>query len=356
MDPLEKISYRLAAIDYIPIVNIPSGIIHLICGIRGKTVGSDKQFVDAEFKNLTLRKLDNWSHLKKSLAILSVVGTFFMIKKRIDIAFEFGYVEGALHDGPGGVRFSLNTIPKRLLLDKEWLNAASHDKKKFFPTIFSKLNVEFRGNKKWVLDLIDRGAIYSGNFENLTKELQLDPDVVLKMLQSPDGENVFAQLAPHLKDDSQLATVAFDKVFSKFGRDTAAEKIVKYISDKTILMSKDSICLTAVESGSIAYNELNDTRKTDIEFCVAAVKSNHRQWAELSSSLQKNAQLLIDLRAWFKHGLTIGYHSKAGSWVKALMMDRDWFKQYWAKRKEQQMEMVLFSDDTNSFEYYFLQE
>lgn len=78
-DFLESLSSYFSYTDYIPLLSIPSVVVHLIiiCAIRTAIFG--QAFLGKtkeDFQRLTRRKLDNWNHLKKAIATFSIVGTF----------------------------------------------------------------------------------------------------------------------------------------------------------------------------------------------------------------------------------------------------------------------------------------
>jgi hypothetical protein len=77
MNRLDKISYYLSYTDTIPILNVPSAIIHLICAIRDQALLPQVYPIPANesFRQLATRKLDDWSHLKKGLLAITVIGS-----------------------------------------------------------------------------------------------------------------------------------------------------------------------------------------------------------------------------------------------------------------------------------------
>src|ERR1700722_18141399 len=126
MPSLNVVSDCLSYTDYIPVFNLPSGLAHLACGISEAIYGPEAQAAaEEDFESLTFRKLDDWTHLTKAIAILSVIGILFLWMKRIEICSELDYVRGSLLWPVGqGQTFNVDTIPERLFADREWVEAA----------------------------------------------------------------------------------------------------------------------------------------------------------------------------------------------------------------------------------------
>ena len=85
---LDKISYYLSYTDIVPILNIPSAIVHFICAIRDRALGvSSRQkyppIVNESFRQIVIRKLDKQSHLQKGVLAISGIGCLILVYKCI---------------------------------------------------------------------------------------------------------------------------------------------------------------------------------------------------------------------------------------------------------------------------------
>jgi len=361
---LDKISYYLSYTDCIPIINLPSGIVHLICGIRDSIFKPTSSVKTNEgFEALTRRKLDNWTHLDKALAIISVVGTLILLKKKVDIAFELDYVKGAVCAGLYGCSYSMDTVPKRLFNDREWLEGAfSVNYGLYFTQVFEKASLEHRQDKKWVSQLISSGQFRPTDYNNLPDNLKKDRELALTILNTKIigtdksdvycAEKVFQYLPESLRNIAEIARKAFTICRT---RSEANYNVIMHITDKSVLESDDELCLGGVQIGCISFKDLNSERRSNYRYALAAVQHNHRQWADIPLDMQSNAQFRKELREYFMHGLIFQryFSSSSGKWYRDIINDIEWFRQYWKAREMPQSTLLVRRNEANSFELFF---
>jgi hypothetical protein len=106
MNRLDSVSYYLSYTDFIPVVSIVSGIVHLICAIRDHIFGAAAPvFPQNEgVYDLSKRKLDNWSHSTKGiLAIIPLIGNFILFCKWVTRQIELNQVLRATNNGTSKV-------------------------------------------------------------------------------------------------------------------------------------------------------------------------------------------------------------------------------------------------------------
>lgn len=302
---LDKVSYYLSYTDSVPIINIPSGIVHLICGIRDLIFGAQPQELDGGCTNLTDRKLDDWSHLTKAIAILSIIGNLFILIKLFTCTMELRAAAEALKKDNMGrdseeIGSQLDQISPNLLNNKWWLETAFRNGI-YESNLFERMDPTLKSDREWILDLLNKEIFPLENFADLPQEIRNDRAVAIAAFENADGNNALL---------------------------SASELIVRHITDRSLLECHDGLCRGAVRLGVIPFNELHETRKCMYEFGIEAVKFDHTQWATLPAEMQKNRELLTALKGWFNLGLSQDEDCVAGAWVRKIIDDRGLMKNF----------------------------
>lgn len=372
MDALSTLSYYMSYTDEFPIVNIPSGVLHLICAIRDKMIGTPPPPQNEDFISLTQRKLDNWTHLQKAVAIFSIIGTIFLMKDMIENYFDLGYVTEMIDDRLGKP-YEWKVIPQRLIDDSEWLRKAVTEKGVSFTALFKRAQETDRGDKVWIMGLIDKGIFEYSDFEFMTNALKNDRTIALKIINHTilnkerrniyHGEKVFEKLPEALRNDIEIVRATYNRVKDD---PFAYTYIIPFITYKSVYHHHDELALKALQEKKIQFEDLTHNQKQNYKFAVAAVKLNHRKWGELPVEMQRNAKFLEELKKFFEIGynaIRVGAASldlfgmkAAAEWVQAVFNDVEWFRQYRQKKAIESSTtstQLVLSGEAAPFDEYF---
>lgn len=294
---LDKISNFLSYTDCIPLFNIPSGIVHLTCDVRDRTVGKPNAPApkDESLVALSARLLDDWSHLTKGLLIISIVGSIVLIIEAIWRHFILCEIASIKKLYPGNIPDSLSTprfFPEKLLNNAEFIKAA----KNHGLSIEEVMTDARKDDKNLIIDLIQSGQL--SKYSSISNRLQNDRTIALEFVkksptkfdQLPDllrnshaillaaktsGLNeaqndpwVFNRLADPLKNDVAIIKATIN---CKEGPDTPEEILLK-VPDKNVLkMDEDDLLIRAVKYGIFQLNDLYPKFRDDRRYAIAAL-------------------------------------------------------------------------------------
>lgn len=198
-------SYYLSFTDCIPVVNIPSGIMHLICGIFSSKHPLDQ--LATEYKQFTYQKLEDWTHIQKSVAILSNIGIVFLIYSRIKFCFKLLDILKSLNDE----KDSISSIPQSLFSDQRWFTETIAYNPRHFSSLFARADIGIRNNESLVLNFINNGAFTYSDYANLSDDLKKNRTIALAILKGKNGYKVYKALPLELKNDREVAKTAFSE-------------------------------------------------------------------------------------------------------------------------------------------------
>lgn len=286
---LDAISYQLSFTDWIPIANIPSGILHLICDIRDRIMGKPDYQAPKDSSVIALgdRLLDDWSHLTKALLIISLVGSIVLLVDHIWRNLHF---------------WDLHSIPEKLLNNAEFIKSAVLVHGEL--GVIAKMSNELKDNKNLILDLIHSGELstYGSRYGQreyacMSTRLQNDPEIALEFMkvhpnkfdQLPDAvknvtetnqavktkalalvksdPSVFGQLPDFLKNNVEIIKAALDHK-DKLN----PEEILRKVPDKNVFkMDEDNLLIKAVEYGIFKLKELDTKFRDDRRYAIAVL-------------------------------------------------------------------------------------
>lgn len=347
---IEKISYYLSYTDCIPIINIPSGIAHLVCGLYGSNVPEVRDPED--FESLTRRKLDDWTHLQKAIAILTIVGTLFLCIKKINEKFELDYVMGALPERPP-IEFGSHVVPEKLLDDPEFLIAA-------FPRtggnwLFTHASERLRGDKVWIKELVDRGIFQAEWIEHIAPDLKNNA-FVISLLSGVDGGYLqFRHLPEAQRNNFNVIRSALVSIKrsqrENFSRSEFYYSVLQHVTDKDVLTKDKEICESALRLGGLSLNDLTEENREVLEFAVSAVCHNHKELEYVPTKTLMNPEFhkgIFDFisRAKLAAGMgrAVGIRSHAEDWLRHVTEDHGWFQNFWADRKSKSADAARAQD------------
>ncbi len=395
MTPLNNVSYYLSYTDCFPVVNIPSGAVHLLCAVAKLICGIIEAIFGAtpyqpiegeDFESLTYRKLDDWTHLGKAIAILSFFGIVFLWEHINRIYRDLAHVTGVFNPRP----FETHDIPARLLEDREWVEAAvrrhgdhfSHD-------IFRRTSARLMGDGEWILQLVERGVFKPWHFYLLNQNLQHYRTIAIRCLEMASiigSHQIYNALPERHRNDPEIInrmttnalhyieTASFAGGFSEFRQlpepcksnpaiiDRLFAKALANVDDVMTMISIDKtlcsrcsveLCAEALGRGLISIQRLPSRQRSDYRVWLAAIQYGHRYWGELSSRGRSNPDLLRGLRAWFVKGYSERGNpfGAAGGWFNAVVRDKEWFQQLQAR--DAQNAKAIVKADAFSFEELF---
>jgi hypothetical protein len=285
---LDSVSYYLSYTDFIPVVSIVSGIVHLICAIRDRIFGAPAPLVspkDEDLFDLSKRKLDNWSHSTKGiLAIIPLIGNFILFCKWVDR--ELGLYRVAKCVQKGGVA-QIQKIPAQLFSDKEFLlGIFSATGGKHFGKFFARVPAHIQQDKEFVLSLINKNLCTDAHYHHLPACLQADRDIAFVLLTRYRGNtpNIFAKFPEALRNDPQViaATLAAGDPYYVRGQ------ILEHITNRERLKVDKELYRAAVRKGIFTFKELEPQHQQDFYFALQAVLYDPSQFQDLPTSIQED--------------------------------------------------------------------
>lgn len=324
---IDRISYQLSYTDGLPIISIPSAILHLICFVRDQIFGKPQVEPKSEkesLRELAERKLDDWSHLTKGiLGLIPLLGNAILICEaiwRMSCANTIWTFQMASVDARRLVLPDDNDIfPAKLLNDAEFIRAAAPF---HFHMITGLMSAERKNDKTLILDLIRSDNLNS--YSHISPQLQMDEEVWQTYLTQ--NVNNFGKLPEGLKNDLRVIDAAVEKVKQSVSYDG----ILWGIPNRTVLKkAKDSpLLVLAVRRGVLDLNELDPKYRSDRRYAVAALSWDINQFDLLSSDLQRDitvhleviaSKLYADQKAAYakaiydKTGILLHYESQGNS-------------------------------------------
>ncbi|WP_284453002.1 hypothetical protein [Parachlamydia acanthamoebae] len=318
MNRLDTASYYLSYTDFVPIISIPSGIVHLICAIRDRAFGTppSKSNDPINIFSLTRRKLDNWSHVTKGvLALIPFLGNFILVCKWLKRQDDFSNVSLFLN----GHNAFLKEFPKKLFNDKEFLLALFKEKPFCFKTVFGRTPDDIKNDKPFILSLINDKHMTFYAYEIL-QSLKEDRDIIEALIaKDPVCYQYFQKLPKTFQNDLDIIKKIF-AIAKK--RDSSYPAFIKHVPNKNILKENEELYITAVSHGIFKFKELDTARQYLLQYGIAAVLHDHHQWHHLPEHLKKN-KILLEQLIWF------AICNTSVSWEATT--NEPWFKQFWNK-------------------------